>query len=383
MSEITFATIEAARAKDLGAIMAVVAATESRVTLLADKAARRMAQSGDRFADYRDEFAQVARVAMWEALERFEGNTVDSFYAFAYLTAEGALMDAVRVEKHGASVDKDAIKTLASLLDSTDGDLFEAAKLARALPAGKRLSAERAEAARIAMQGSVSIDFTPDDDDEPGSSIAHTLAVAPEEPTEINPKVGHGAACEALEVLRRYVVVPRDSEARTALLRALEGVAKPAHVDAIEDALTVPRDADTRRYVLAAISILRSYVSTATDGELAHDLRDESDARFAESAEKHQRVNGVLDSMGEGQRNVLRHSFGIGGALEFGHGDGSDNEGLAALLGTDAKKVIDARTKGYKAFAKRYVKVISLVDSERAGELEAGAAATLVRGGRK
>jgi RNA polymerase sigma factor (sigma-70 family) len=379
---LTFATVEAAQAKDISAIAAVVEATETRVSRLAEKAARRMAFGGDRYMDYRDEFAQVARVAIWEALDRFSGDSVDSFFAFAYNTAEGALTDAVRSEKHGTSVDKDAIKTLTALLPAADGDVYAAEKLARALPAGKRLSPERAEAARLALQGSVSIDLTPSDDDD-SLTIANLLIAPVEQPEEIRPKVGRGAAAEALDVLSRYVTTPRDSQARTALLSALEEVTSGTDVDAIESHVTLPRDPAVRRYVLDALSILRSYVSTATDGALAEDLRDISDERFAESAEKHHTVTGVLDSMGEMQRNVLRHSFGIGGVLDFGHGDESDNDGLGALLGTDAKKVKDARSKGYKAFAKRFVKVVSLTDEKRAAELETGAAETLVRGGRK
>jgi RNA polymerase sigma factor (sigma-70 family) len=157
MDALTFAQITAAQNNDIPATSAVIEATESRVLKLADTAARRM---GGRLDDYREEFAQVGRIAVWEALSRFNGETVDSFFAFMYSTVENVLMDAVRGERNGAAgADDDALKVFASMLELANGDVFVAEKLSQTVPPkGRRLGRDRANAARLAWQGSESID---------------------------------------------------------------------------------------------------------------------------------------------------------------------------------------------------------------------------------
>jgi hypothetical protein len=192
------------------------------------------------------------------------------------------------------------------------------------------------------------------DDDETGS-LADTL-VAPVEPVaEIRPKVGTGAALEALGVLQRY-------SAAYGVLNALPGAAED--VDAIEDAVTLPRDPEERRYVLDACAILRSYVSTATDGDLAEDLRDESDERKDERAGKIGMIRSALDRMGKGQRDVLTHSFGVAGALDFGWGDGCDMEGLCEALGITYDNAKVQRSKARVAFAKYFIALVAISEAD-------------------
>jgi RNA polymerase sigma factor (sigma-70 family) len=157
MDALTFEQITAAQNNDIAATSAVIEATEGRVTKLADIAARRM---GGRLEDYREEFAQVGRIAVWEALSRFTGDTVDSFFAFMYSTVENVLMDAVRSERNGAAgADADAVKVFASMLELANGDVYLAEKLAQTVPPkGRRLGRDRANAARLAWQGAESID---------------------------------------------------------------------------------------------------------------------------------------------------------------------------------------------------------------------------------
>lgn len=376
MDTLTLAQIADAQANDISAVTAVVQATESRVTTLARKAASRM---GTSYADYVDEFTQAGRVAVWEAIPRFDGATVDSFYAFIYRTVETTLTDAVRNERH-AGADENAVKVFASVLDEAKGDIYLAERLAQTLPPkGKRLGADRAYAARVAWQGSVSIDKT--SDEEEGSSILHTLAVSDQTP-EVRPKVGRGAALEALSVLERYVTTPRDAQTRVALLAALENPTTADEVAVIEDAVKVPSDPQTRRYVLDAVAILRSYVSTATEGALTDDLRDASDDRKDERAVRHGNVSDALDRMGPGQREVLVHSFGIGGAEDYGWGDGCDMAGLAARLGVTESNLKVQRSKARLAFAKYYIAIVARTESE-ALEMAEAAAEMRKPGGRK
>ncbi|SCF58250.1 RNA polymerase sigma factor, sigma-70 family [Streptomyces sp. Cmuel-A718b] len=129
---------------------------------------------GHRHADYFAEFVQVGRIAVWESLERFQGETTDSFFAFAYRTAECNLRGAVRREL-GLGTDDTATWIFTNMLNESDGDPAEAVKLAQtAPPAGRRLSADRAWAALRAYQGT-----------EPLGEIPQNAAPAPESRTSV------------------------------------------------------------------------------------------------------------------------------------------------------------------------------------------------------
>jgi hypothetical protein len=244
--------------------------------------------------------------------------------------------------------------------------------MAQNLPVGQRLSADRARAARLAFLGANSLDAPHDSE----ASYADFLP-AQDDPTngteQIRPKVGTGAALEALSVLQRY------SSARS-VLRSLPADAQD--VDAIEETLTVPREAFARKAILDACAILRSYVSTATDGELCADLRNDDDDRRDERAVKVGAVREVLNAMGAIQRGALVYTFGIGGAPEFGRGDTGDLDGLAEAMGVERVKANNNRVKAFKTFAKRWVERVA-TSVEHAAELTAAAAANLARGGRK
>lgn len=396
---LTVETIAAAKANDLTAISSVLAETEGRVRSLADKFARRMApHGGARFADYREEFTQIGRVAVWESLSRQTETGVDSFFAFIYRTVECTLQDAVRAERSNGA-DADALKVFAAMLDAAEGDVYEAEKLAQTLPPkGRRLSADRAQAARMAWQGALALDAPTNAGvrsadaeaikwiDPP--ALANLLATSDELPAELRPKVGHGAVVEAVNVLARYVPAPRCEYERDALLECLELARINLHnadnVDALEELITLPRDPQVRRYVLDALRIIRSSVSTATDGELPEELCNADDSSHADSKARHERVRAVLASMGVGQRDVLVHSFGIGDGMCFGWGDSGDLEGLAAYLLVTPKMAKDRRGKARRSFAARYVAVLRTEGADaQADALAAGAAVALALGGRK
>ncbi|QPB09721.1 RNA polymerase sigma factor [Streptomyces phage Shaeky] len=168
MDALTIETIKAAQSNDLGAITEVVKATEGRVSAIAYKLGASI--------DQRDEFEQIGRIAVWEALPRWTGETVDSFYAFMFKTVDSKIRDAARSERNqGATgADHDALKTFAAMLREANGDLDVAEQLAQTLPPkGRRLSADRANAARMAWEGPVSLDMPSGDDD--GFTLADTL----------------------------------------------------------------------------------------------------------------------------------------------------------------------------------------------------------------
>lgn len=369
MSELTFAQITAAQAYDQDAVTAVLAEMDSRIVSLAAKSAGILATNPARYADYAEEFKQDAMVALLEYLPRWAGDSVDAFREYLYGAMAGELKAKVSAERH-AGVDRNAFSTFKAMVAEADGDLYLAEKLAQTLPEkGKRLSADRANAARLAWQGPVSIDKTSDDDEE--TSILHTLAVTDETP-DVRPKVGHGAALEALAVLQRY------SSARS-VLSALPRSAED--VDAIEDTVTITRD--SAKYVTEAVAILRSYVSTVADGALAEDLREVADERREERAARIGMVHASLDGMRSAtQAEAVRMSFGIAERKCFGTGDSGDLEGLAEALDVTPVQARDARSRGFKSFAKGFIKLFATSD-EHAAELTAEAAKNLSPRGRK
>ncbi|RCH68738.1 hypothetical protein DT019_08670 [Streptomyces sp. SDr-06] len=285
--------IHAAQRNDLDGIKAVLEALEGRIATLARAAANRMKLTGSHFSDHYEDASQEASLALWEALPRFAGETVDSFFAFMYSSMDNRLKDKSRSEMN-AGIDKDAIKVFASMLERADGDQHLAEQLAQSVPPkGIRLGADRARAARLAWQGTTSLDSQMSETELPWSD------------TNLTSPWG------------------------------------------------VPGDLVT-----------------------AEDLNGE------DRAAKIATVNAVLDSMSDNQANALRLSYGIGGAQCFGTGEAGDLPGLAAALGLGIIPARDARVKGHKTFAKRYIKAVARDDAE-AEELTAIAAERLGRGGRK
>jgi RNA polymerase sigma factor (sigma-70 family) len=374
---LTIAQVRAAQANDTFGIAAVLTEMEERISRLASQAARRLNDSGS----YREDFAQDAREALFLALPRAEGDDVDRVIGFLYSSMADALKDKVRAARY-VGVDKDAVKVFMSVLEDAEGDPYKAEQLAQTVPPkGLRLSADRANAARLAWQGAVSIDKESDDD----ASIADTLAVVDETP-QVRPKVGRGAVLEALSVLERHVSVPRDADTREALLKALDamqtGFVTPDQADTMADCVRVPANPQTRRYVLDAVAILHSAASTADDGDLVEELRDVSDERRDERAARIGTIRTALDKMGAQQRDILAHSFGIGGVEEFGWGDGCDLTGLAERLGTTYGNAKKQRSAAKVSFAKYYIALAAATEDEALALAEA---ATEMRkpGGRK
>lgn len=168
MDTLTLEVIRDAQSNDLGAVHEVIEATEGRIRALAAKFGRSH--------DQRDEFEQVGRVAVWEAIGRFNGDTLDSFFAFMHRTAETTMKDAVRTENNqGATgADHNALKLFALMVGEAGGDLDVAERLCSTLPPkGTRLSSARAHAARMAWDGPLSLDMP---NGENGASFADMIA---------------------------------------------------------------------------------------------------------------------------------------------------------------------------------------------------------------
>lgn len=369
---LTPALLEAAKANDLAGITAVLTEMDERISRLAAQASRRLE------GDHREDFEQDAREALFAALARVETDSVDRAVGFLYASMSDALKDKVRATRY-LGVDKDAVKVFMSVMEAAEGDLHRAETLAQTLPAkGSRLSAERAHAARLAYMGAASLDAPlADDGTDAGQTLAdRVLTAAPaEEPAIVRPKVGMGAALEALRVLLRYCPIGFD-------LRGLRMADLVELVPTLEDVVAVPRGADERRYVLDAFAILRSAVSTATEGEVLEELRIVADDLRDQRAQTTNDVHAALSDMSTLQADSLRHSFGISDYTDFGWGDGCDLDGLADALGTTPDNAKKTRYKARKGFAQRFIALVAKTEAA-AQAWAAAAAATISNKGRK
>jgi RNA polymerase sigma factor (sigma-70 family) len=66
-------------------------------------------------------------------------------------------------------------------------------------------------------------------------------------------------------------------------------------------------------------------------------------------------VRAVLDSMGSGSRDVLMMTYGVDPHGEYG----SDNEAIGSVLGKTSNQIKALRNAGHKAFATKYIPLIS------------------------
>ncbi len=180
MLNLTEAQITAAQNNDLGAIAAIISETEGLVT----EAARRHSKfAGEDNATRAEDLAQEGRIAVWRALERFEGTAVAQFAAFIRQTIEGAMSDARRAEVY-AGLSASAAHDFEMAMRYAGGDPFEAEKVAtRADVMGpRRMSAELANAARLSWQGLQYLDAPAgvDDQGEPvtlGAQLAEEIGL--------------------------------------------------------------------------------------------------------------------------------------------------------------------------------------------------------------
>jgi RNA polymerase sigma factor (sigma-70 family) len=149
---LTMDTIRAARDNDLGAVGEVVREMDERVSQLARKAATGRGES------LAEDFAQVGRIAVWEALPRFNGNSVAEFFTFMNRTAEGAITGA-RLAETRQGVSRDVARDFETALSRSGGDPYDAERWAQSDAAKPRkMSPEMALAARLAWQGIDSLD---------------------------------------------------------------------------------------------------------------------------------------------------------------------------------------------------------------------------------
>ncbi|MFE7712999.1 hypothetical protein ACFU6I_46420 [Streptomyces sp. NPDC057486] len=126
---------------------------------LALRAARRVAPDGPRLAYLTEEFTQEARYVACQAMGRYDDTHGARPETFVWATVEARLKDAVLEEVTGGPVDAHALATYGRMLERADGDASAAERLCTSEPEpGRRLSADRSHAARLAWSGMARLD---------------------------------------------------------------------------------------------------------------------------------------------------------------------------------------------------------------------------------
>lgn len=127
----------------------------------------------------------------------------------------------------------------------------------------------------------------------------------------------------------------------------------PASLEGIGDGSDDEADEVPARYADLLLSTLGIPDEFITSDDISH----------AESTARCEMVHAVLAAMGDGQASVLKLTFGIDGHGAYG---ADANAEIGAVVGKTPKQVIDARTKGYRAFADRFIKLVSSGDLDEA-----------------
>ncbi|MFJ8605398.1 sigma-70 family RNA polymerase sigma factor [Streptomyces shenzhenensis] len=182
--ELTDEMISDARNGSGEAATAILRAFDGRIRALARRISPRHAE----------DVAQAGREALWSCLDRFSGNTVAEFAAYADATLRGAMRSAhLQLRYPGLSHDESAL-WVSAVKKAPDGDWDAAHRLLDSGELRWRASADTAGAIKTAVRAPVSLD-TPVSEDN-----ARTVAeVIPSEPAPA--AVNERAEVVALSVL--------------------------------------------------------------------------------------------------------------------------------------------------------------------------------------
>lgn len=152
MIDLSVEQIRAAADKDLEAVTAVLAALEPRIGQLANKYAT---NGGNRNHDLADELEQEGRIAVWQCIERFEGDSVAQFFTYVDRSLKGVMDDKRRIETR-QGVSEDTARRFERCLTVCAGDPYEAEREAVRADGAlgrERMTPDMAYAARLAWQG--------------------------------------------------------------------------------------------------------------------------------------------------------------------------------------------------------------------------------------
>ncbi|MFE9381746.1 hypothetical protein ACFYMO_00695 [Streptomyces sp. NPDC007025] len=412
-ADVTDETLAAAKAGDRDAGASILDSLEDRFRRLAQRTATQ-AISDERAglrAAYIEDFIQDAHLVAWECLLKCQDESLDGYYAYAYATAERELAAAARDMKNGTDDDPDGKKLFGLLvkhfreLDArhsmTEDDYLTLAESAcqdlqflngfrGGAYGGRRgsLSADRAYAARLAYQGSISI-HTPIGSDSEGTVIADTLSDRSSvDDAADTTQVGYRPFLwtQAVRALESNLSVPREESARKSVFTALdrfragtvteedlelfEGL--PCRSASVGSALGMLRAVYTQRQEGPAPSTAAKQEDAALGrGSIALTAQRAILEKATEDAVKRALVRRVVGMLSDRQGYVLAATFGFLGKFK-------DDAAVARAMvragheGMDAEKVYKTRSKARAAFAKKWADLIARSGDQRAA-LEAAA----------
>lgn len=239
MIDLTFEQITAAKANDLDAVTAVITATEDRVQQIARKAATSSAMTN---LSQIDDYAQQGRIAVWEALARFEGNSVAQFFSFIDMTVKGTLARGRRTETR-QGVSEAASYDFESALRLANGDAYEAQRIASdvTVVGKRRMSPEMALAARLSWQGVEYLDAPAygGEDGEDVPSLASIMADALAMPEDLIEVTDMERERKRLIAERVHATLAKMGKQAANILRAAHGFPGHTYYPLINEKLDV------------------------------------------------------------------------------------------------------------------------------------------------
>ncbi|WP_073744692.1 sigma-70 family RNA polymerase sigma factor [Streptomyces sp. CB02115] len=150
MTHLTHVQIAAAKSNDLEAVSSVIRETESLVSARARHYAGSAMENGNTLAD---DLTQTGRIAVWQCISKFDGDTPQAFMAYIDRHVSAAMLDALRAETR-PGVTARAAKDFEAALVLAAGDPYEAERVAISPAMGDRkMSPEHAYAARLSWLG--------------------------------------------------------------------------------------------------------------------------------------------------------------------------------------------------------------------------------------
>ncbi|MFF1377531.1 sigma factor [Streptomyces sp. NPDC058308] len=150
MTHLTHSQISAAKDNDLDAISAVIGETEALVKAKARYYAGSAESNGNVLAE---DLAQVGRIAVWQALTKFDGDSPGAFMNYIDRALHTAMSEARRAETR-PGVTPYAAADFEKALTLAGGDPYDAERIATTGEMGARkMSADHAYAARLSWLG--------------------------------------------------------------------------------------------------------------------------------------------------------------------------------------------------------------------------------------
>ncbi|KIZ17308.1 sigma-70 family RNA polymerase sigma factor [Streptomyces natalensis] len=166
------------RAAQNGDTEATAQALESLEGMIYRLAEQRMAHTpvlSAGYGDRLDDLRQEGRVAVLEALARYDPEGGAKFSTYAHTRIRGAIWDTANTAT-GPAVSADAVATFKGCMGIVGGDMEAAEYLATVLPnSGHRLSAETSLQVRWVLEGTESLN-APDPASREGDTLGESLA---------------------------------------------------------------------------------------------------------------------------------------------------------------------------------------------------------------